>query len=64
MDRSIMGMDLYPEQPVDFFSVEYHMDDNLYHDASLLKLLVIGLFGSPGMTTDRIERPFRELQEF
>lgn len=63
-DRSYFGTDLYPEDPVDAMSINYHMDHDLLHDASVLALPVIVTFGAPGMALKRAEKPFRELQEF
>jgi hypothetical protein len=62
--REVVGMDLYPGDPVEPITLEYHMDHNLYDDGSVLKQPVVAAFASPGMTTKRIEKPFRELQEF
>jgi hypothetical protein len=64
LDRVMMGVDLYPEQPIDFFEIDYHMNHDLFWGGAILKQPVVGLFGSPGMTTKRIEAAFREFQEF
>ena len=64
VDRSALGADLYPGDPVETIRLEYFMDHNLYNDGSVLKQPVVALFASPGMTPKRIEKLFRELQEF
>jgi hypothetical protein len=64
IDRDKLGVDLYPEHPVELLSIEYYVDRNLHQDGSVLMQPVVALFGSSGMTTQRIEKPFRELQEF
>ena len=40
------------------------MDHDLYDDGSVLGQPVVARFGSPGMGIRRIEKPFRDLQEF
>lgn len=63
-DRQVLGVDLYPGDPVETIPVEYYMDQALYDDGSVLGQRVVAGFGSPGMATRRIEKPFRDLQEF
>lgn len=63
-DRNVLGVDLYPGDPVETIPVEYRMDYDLYDDGSVLKELVVAGFGSPGMSPKQIQKPFRELQEF
>jgi hypothetical protein len=64
LDRQMAGVDLYPNDWVDLFAIDYYMDNDLDENGSVLKQLVIGEFGSPGMATKSIKKPFRELQDF
>jgi len=63
-DRQVVGSDLYPGDPVDVMPIDYFMDHDLHHDGRVLALPVIAVFGAPDMSTRRVEKPFRELQEF
>lgn len=62
--RDVVGVDLYPDDPVDMMPVDYYMDYDLYFDGSILSQPVVATFGAPGMSARRIEKPFRDLQEF
>ena len=55
---------LYPGDRLETITIEYHMDQNIYDDATVLKEVVTASFGAPGMPSVRVEKPFRELQEF
>jgi hypothetical protein len=61
--REILGVDLYPDDPVEMMPVDYYMDHDLF-DGSVLGLPVAATFGAPGMSPRSIEKPLRELQEF
>jgi hypothetical protein len=63
-DRQVIGVDLYPGDPVEIMPVEYYMDHNLYHDGRVLSAPVIARFGAPGMGIRQAEKPFRDLQQF
>lgn len=63
-DRQVIGVDLYPGDPVEIMPVEYYMDHDLHHDGRVLSELVIARFGSPGMAIRQAEKPFRDLQQF
>jgi hypothetical protein len=63
-DRQVFGVDLYPDDPVDLMPVEYYMDHDLYFDGAVLSQPVVATFGSSGMSPRRVEKTFRELQEF
>jgi hypothetical protein len=54
----------YPGDPIDTMQIDYQMDDSLKHDGAVLSLPVVATFGSPGMQTKRVEKPFSELQNF
>lgn len=62
--RDDMGRDLYPGDTIDAMVIDYHMDDGLYENGSVLRLPVIARVGAPGMEPKEVERPFRELQEY
>ncbi len=56
--------DLYPGDELIVLSVDYHMNHDIFNGGTVLKELVVASFGAPGMATVRVDRPFRELQEF
>ena len=62
--RDNFGIDLFPGDPLATMPIDYHMDTDLYRDASVLAQPVVASFGSPGMVTKRIEKEFRYLQDF
>jgi len=62
--RDNVGNDLFPGDPVETMPIDYHMDNDLFRKPSVLTLPVVATFGTSGMARKRIEKPFRELQEF
>jgi hypothetical protein len=64
LTRAHIGSDLYPGDTIETMKIDYHMEHDRYWDGSILDLWVRATFGSPGMTTKRVEKLFRELQEF
>jgi hypothetical protein len=62
--RADMGRDLFPGDTIDAMTIDYHMDSGLFHDGSVLDLPVVANIGAPGMQSKRVEKPFRQLQEF
>ena len=56
--------ELYPGDEIVLLSIDYHMDHDLYDAGDVLKEIVTASFGAPGMPAVRVEKPFRDLQEF
>jgi hypothetical protein len=56
--------ELYPGDEIVLLTIDYHMDHDLYEGGQMLKETVTACFGAPGMPTVRVEKPFRDLQEF
>lgn len=63
-NRGMVGKDIYPEEEIEIMVFPYQMNGGLFHDGKVLKEPVIAKFGSPEMTTKRLELPFCKLQEF
>jgi hypothetical protein len=56
---------IYPEDEVLALTVDYYMNDDIHlHKSGVLNEPVVATFGSPGMATTRLERPFRDFQKF
>jgi hypothetical protein len=57
--------DIYPGDELLLLSIDYYMDHHILHNkGSVLDEPVTASFGSPGMAAKRVEKPFRELQDF
>src|SRR5262249_22191684 len=62
--RERVRKDLYPGDELVVLSVDYHMTTEIHWKGTVLKEPVIATLGCPGLDAVRIEKPFRELQEF
>lgn len=57
--------EIYPGDEILALSVDYHMDhDILLNQGGVLNELVVATFGAPGMAPRKLERPFRDFQNF
>jgi hypothetical protein len=59
--QSDRGREIYPGDEVRFFSLNYQITPELHHDGSILGQPVIASFGAPGMPSQTIQLPFREI---
>jgi len=56
---------IYPGDEILALSIDYHIDHDILHNqGAVLNTPVVATFGSPGMPPRKLERPFRDFQNF